>query len=93
MTKILLIVNEELANIYCEVLDHSEDHDTCTIVSTLTNVMIAEAMRAGVEPRLNGPSVKIIIDDADEKTLEVFQVVKQVLKEAEKQNKRHMKMY
>lgn len=93
MTKILMVINEEDKSIYCEMLEHSEDHDTCTIVSTLSNVLIAECLRIGVEPKLNGPSVKLILSECEEKTMEVFRVVKDVLIEAEKQNKRYMKIY
>ena len=93
MTKILLIINAEEGIIHFECLDHSEDHDTCTIVSTLCNVLFAECERIGVAPKLNGPSVKINITDPGSETIEVFQVVQKVLEECYKQNKRYMKLY
>lgn len=93
MTKVLLVINPEEGHIYFECLDHSSDHDTCTIVSTLCNVLIAECERIGVEPKLNGPHVRIQITDPGSETIEVFKCVDRVLRACEEQNKRYMKVY
>lgn len=39
-------------SIYFECVEHSGDHDTCTICSTLCNVLVCAVQSNGIEPEV-----------------------------------------
>ena len=74
--------------------NHADDHDACTIMSTLCNVLVEATFMAGKEPTTyNEGHVRIDLYDADYPTLEVFRAVMGVIKQAAKQQPEFIKIY
>lgn len=82
MTKVMFNA-DPINGIYYECLNHADDHDVCTIISTLSNVMVEACLMADCEPteyssghvRIDMPPTEI-----DDYTMYVFKVVyKQIL--------------
>lgn len=92
MTKVIFNIKPDMA--YFDCLQHSEDHDVCTIVSTLCNVLVAECMRSGVAPKVYAPGhVCISAEKVDAKCIEVFEAVHTVFAQVEEQHSENVKLY
>lgn len=93
MTKVILNIDES-SRLMFDCINHSDDHDVCTIVSTLCNVLVAEADRIDIEPTVyNKGHVRIDIPFADQITQIVFQDVMRCIQEAEHQNPQYLRVY
>ena len=85
---------EKNGDIMFDCINHADDHDACTIASTLCNVLVMAADRAGRDPTIyNKGHVRIDLYNAPYPTVEVFKTVEDVLKVAAKQNPDYIKVY
>lgn len=92
MTKVMLNI-DKLNGIYYESMTHAGDHDACTIVSTLSNVLVEECFNEGHEPTIyNKGHVRIDMPYSD-KAYEVFKAVEGVMRQAAHQLPDHIKIY
>lgn len=92
MTKV--IMNIENGNIMFDCANHSDDHDACTIISTLCNVLVEATYRVGREPTIyNTGHVRIDLFKADEQTIYLFRTVYAVIEHAARQNPEYIKLY
>jgi hypothetical protein len=93
MTKVMMDI-DKLNNIMFDCQNHAEDHDACTIMSTLCNVLVESCFRIGEEPTIyNKGHVRIDISLAQDDTVEVFETVMAVMKQAAKQHPEFIKIY
>ena len=93
MTKVMLRVDEH-GGVFYDCMNHSGDHDVCTIMSTLSNVLVAECFRAGYEPTEYNPGhVRIDIGRASYPLIEVFRCVDDVIGKVAEQNPENIKVY
>ena len=93
MTMVMMHLNKA-GDIMFDCDNHADDHDACTIMSTLCNVLVEATFMAGKEPTTYNPGhVRIDIFDADYPTLEVFRAVMGVIKQAAKQHPEFIKIY
>lgn len=93
MTKVMLNINKA-GDIMFDCENHAGDHDACTIMATLCNVLVEATFMAGREPTIyNKGHVRIDIYDADLPTLEVFRAVSGVIKQAAAQQPEFIKIY
>lgn len=93
MTKVMMNINKA-GDIMYDCQNHADDHDACTIMSTLSNVLVEAAFMAGKEPTIYNPGhVRIDLYDAPYPTLETFRAVLGVIKQAVKQQPEHIKLY
>ena len=93
MTKVMLRVDEHGAAFY-DCLNHSGDHDVCTIMSALSNVLVAETFRAGYEPTIyNKGHVRIDVPKATYPLIEVFRCVEECISHVAEQNPDNLKVY
>ena len=83
MTKAILTIDES-SNIMFDCSNHAGDHDACTIMATLCNVLVCSAFRNGKAPTVYNP---------DEKTIEVFKCVYEAMEQAAKQQPEFIKTY
>lgn len=81
-------------DIMFDCINHAEDHDACTIMSTLCNVLVEASYRAGSEPTVyNKGHVRIDLYHADYPIAEVFRTVEAVMRHAEEQDPDHIRIY
>ena len=93
MTKVMLRVDDHGAAFY-DCMNHSGDHDVCTIMSTLSNVLVAECFRAGYEPTTyNDGHVRIDISRATYPLIEVFRCVEECINRVAEQHPEFIKVY
>ena len=93
MTKVIMNIDKQ-GNIMFDCINHAEDHDACTIMSTLSNVLVEASCRAGVEPTIyNKGHVRIDLYEANYPTIEVFRIVDAVIRQAAEQHPDHIKVY
>ena len=93
MTKVMMNINKS-GDIMFDCQNHADDHDVCTIMSTLCNVLVEATFNAGKEPTTYNPGhVRIDIYDADYSTLETFRAVMGVIKQAAAQHSEFIKIY
>lgn len=77
-----------------DCINHAGDHDVCTIVSTLTNVLVEATFAIGYEPTTYDEGhVRLDIPDADFVTMELFRIVLKQLKEVANQHPDYLKIY
>lgn len=94
MTKIMMDINPLLRTIMFDCRNHADDHDACTIISTLTNVLVEASMRAKCSPTAYGKGhVRLDIEGADDKTIYLFETVFEVMRQAADQQSDHIKIY
>ena len=92
MTKVMINI-DDISGIFFDCINHADDHDACTIMSTLCNVLVAECFRQGKEPTIyNKGHVRIDLPYSDE-AFEVFAAVEEAMKQAAKQHPDHIKIY
>lgn len=93
MTRLILNIDKK-TNIYFDCENHAEDHDVCTIISTLCNVLVAEMIRIGLSPQIYQEGhVRIEIPEAGYLTAYLFQTVKTVFEEVAEQEPKHVRIY
>lgn len=81
-------------DIMFDCINHAEDHDACTIMSTLSNVLVEACIRAGSEPTIyNKGHVRIDLYKADSPTIETFKIVESVMRQAGEQHPDHIRVY
>ena len=92
MTKIIFNVTDK--SVYVDCLQHADNHDVCTIISTLMNVLTAECMRQGKSPAAYEPG-HVLIDATfdDISAIEVFNAVYQVLSVVADEHPEHVRLY
>ena len=93
MTKVLMNA-DVVSGVYYDCFNHADDHDACTIMSTLSGVLALECFEAGYEPTVyNEGHVRIDMPSVDEKTVHVFQVVYKAIQQAARQYPDNIKIY
>ena len=92
MTKVLMNI-DPISGITYDCLNHAGDESVCVIMSTLSNVLVEAAIRAGHPPNeYNKGHVRIDIPPntaADE----TFRTVKAVIEQAAEQHPDHIRIY
>ena len=93
MTKVMLNA-DDLGGVFYDCMNHSGDHDVCTVMSTLSNVLVEACFRAGCEPTEYNPGhVRIDMEQADPMTVELFRTVGSVIEKFAKQYPDYVKIY
>ena len=93
MTKVTLEIKDN-GDIMYDCFNHAGDHDVCTIISTLSNVLCEASFRAGRDPTCyNKGHVRVDIPGADEPTIEVFRTVQHVMEQVALQHPDHVNLY
>lgn len=94
MTKIMMDINPLLRTIMFDCRNHADDHDACTIISTLTNVLVEASRRAKCSPTAYGKGhVRLDIEGADDNTIYLFETVLEVMRQAADQQSDYIKIY
>lgn len=94
MTKAIMDADSLSRNIMFDCQNHAGDHDACTIMATLCNVLVEASFRSGIAPTTYKPGhVRIDISGADDKTLAIFDTVYAVMKQAADQQPDYIKIY
>lgn len=74
MTKVMANIKGD--DVYMDVLNHADDHDVCTIISTLCNVLINACLMHDVPPiEYKAGHVRIDVPNADDDVKAVFTAV------------------
>lgn len=93
MTKAILTIDES-SNLMFDCIHHADDHDSCTIMSTLCNVLVQRVLDMGDEPTVyNKGHVRIDISNADQETMTVFRTVYKQMEQAAKQAPDFIRIY
>ena len=93
MTKVIMNIDEH-SNIMFDCINHADDHDVCTIISTLCNVLVEECFAIDKEPTVyNAGHVRIDITEAPYPVVEVFRVVGRQFNRVAIQNPDYIKIY
>lgn len=92
MTKVLMNI-DELNGIMYDCLNHSDDYDVCTIMSTLSNVLVEAALRAGYEPKEYQKGHVRIDIPAGTSVTETFRAVEGVIHQVAEQHPEYIKIY
>lgn len=93
MTKAIMNV-DDLGNIFFDCINHAGDHDACTIISTLCNVLTEACFTEDKEPTIyNEGHVRIDISGASRETIAVFRTVEKVMAQAAEQHPEHIQIY
>lgn len=92
MTKVMMNI-DDISGIFFDCINHADDHDACTIMSTLCNVLVAECFRQDREPTIyNKGHVRIDMPYSDA-AFEVFAAVEEAMRQAMHQHPDHIKIY
>lgn len=92
MTKVMMNI-DEISGMYYECIEHSGDHDVCTIASTLSNVLVEECFIAGHEPTIyNSGHVRIDMPYSQQ-AYAVFRAVEGVFHQLARQHPENIKIY
>lgn len=93
MTKVMINA-DELGGVFYDCMNHAGDHDVCTVMSTLSNVLVEACFNADCEPTIYNPGhVRIDMEQADPATVEIFKVVGKVINKFAKQYPDYVKVY
>lgn len=93
MTKVMLNA-DDLGGVFYDCMNHADDHDVCTVISTLSIVLVEACFRAGSEPTEYNPGhVRIDMEQADPATVEIFRTVGSVIDKFAKQYPDYVKVY
>lgn len=92
MTKILMNIKPD--SVYMDCINHANNHDVCTIISTLCNVCVAECIRNGISPKIYEDG-HVLIDAvfADKKASEVFEAVALTLSQVAEEHPTYVRIY
>lgn len=85
MTQIKTQIKYSIDNdVYLKCVNHAGDHDICTIISTLCNVLTIQGFKAGIDPiKYEGGEFEICIPDASDEDKAVADVVIKTMQAAE----------
>lgn len=92
MTKVMINI-DDISGIFFDCQMHSGDHDACTIISTLCNVLVEECFRQDREPTIYNPGHVRIDMPYSDAAYEVFAAVEEVMQQAARQHPEHIKIY
>lgn len=92
MTKVFIEI-DEIKGIHYDCYNHADDHDACTIISSLSNVLVEACFRAGHEPTEYNPGHVRIVMPYSKEAYEVFAAVEPVIRQAARQNPEHITLY
>lgn len=92
MTNVIMYIDPKNGIMY-DCLNHADDYDVCTIMSTLTNVLVEAAGRAGKEPTVYLPGHVRIDLPPGTTAEETFRTVQAVIQQAAEQNPEHIRIY
>lgn len=92
MTKVMMNI-DDISGIFFDCINHAEDHDACTIMSTLCNVLVEECFREGCEPTIYNKGHVRIDMPYSTKAFEMFSTVEAVMKQAANQHPEFIKIY
>lgn len=93
MTKAILTIDES-SNMMFDCINHAEDHDACTIMSTLCNVLVQRTFDIDREPTVyNKGHVRIDIPNADQETMNMFRTVYKVMEQAAEIQPEYIRTY
>lgn len=94
-TKVLFTYNKD-GSLLFDCYNHAGDHDVCTIVSTLCNVLVEACVRFDLnfEPTIyNKGHVRIDLSMTNDEIREIFHVVEGVMHQAMHQHPEHIYIY
>lgn len=92
MTKVMINI-DDISGMYYEAMTHADDHDVCTIVSTLSNVIVEQCFIEGHEPTIyNKGHVRVDMPYSKD-AYTVFRAVEGVMQQAARQHPDHIKIY
>lgn len=93
MTKAIMNI-DDLGSIFFDCINHAGDHDACTIVSTLCNVLVEACFNEDKEPTIyNKGHVRIDMENASKETIAIFRTVEKVLNHASEQMPDNIQIY
>ena len=93
MTKAILTIDES-SNLMFDCQNHADDHDACTIMSTLSNVLVQRCFDIDSEPTVYSKAhVRIDIPNADKETQNIFNMVYKVMQQAADQQPDYIRIY
>ncbi len=93
MTKVMINVGKD-GSFFFDCENHSEDHDVCTIASTLCNVVVAGCIEKGHKIDEYKPGhVHITGDECDKETSAILRTVLSVFEQVQEQNPESIKVY
>ena len=93
MTKAILTIDES-SNMMFDCINHADDHDACTIMSTLCNVLVQRTFDIDREPTVyNKGHVRIDISNADQETMNMFRTVYKVMEQAAESQPEYIRTY
>lgn len=85
---------DPMNGIYYECLNHADDHDVCTIISTLSNVMVEACLKADCEPtEYSKGHVRIDMPLTDDYTLYVCDTVFKQIQNVARLHPENVKIY
>lgn len=81
-------------NLFYDAEYHAGEHDACTIISTVSSMLIAEAERCGIKPAvLEKGHCRIGIPDASPEAVEVWKCAEEVLTDLSHQMPQYVRMW
>ena len=95
MTKVIFQFDKD-GSLMFDCINHSGDHDVCTIVSTLCNVLVEACARfdSNFEPTVyNEGHVRIDMNMTDDALRDTFHTVEGVMHHVMHQHPEHIKIY
>ena len=94
MTKVIFATQDY--GLMFDCMNHASDHDVCTTISTLCNVLVEACFRfdKDFKPTKYGKGhVRIDLKFTDDNILAVFNAVMGVMYQLQSQHPKHMKIY
>ncbi len=92
MTKVIMNI-DPISGIMFDCMNHAGDHDACTIMATLTNVLVEATDMAGYVPKVYEKGHVRIDLPAGTGTDTVFRAVGEVMQQAAEQYPEYIKIY
>lgn len=93
MTKVIMNIDPISGSIMYDCLNHAGDESVCTIMSTLSNVLVETIRRYGLLPTTYEKGhVRIDIPYSEQAAL-MFEIVSEVIKQAAEQHPEHIRIY
>lgn len=92
MTKVMMNI-DEISGMYFECINHADDHDACTIASTLSNVIVEQCFIEGHEPTIYNKGHARVDMPYSKDAYTVFRAVEGVFHQAASQLPENIKIY
>lgn len=93
MTKVIMNIDPLSGVIMYDCMMHADDYDVCTIISTLTNVLVETATRLCHPPAVYESGHVRIDMPYSEKAAWMFETVFAVIQQAAEQHPDHIRIY